>query len=149
MRAVVQRVTSASVSIEGVVHGAIGRGFMVLLGVGQGDTEKDARYLADKIAALRVFNDDAGKMNLALADVGGAMLIVSQFTLYGECHKGRRPSFINAAPPEPGAELYETFIAFVREKGLQVETGKFGGDMQVSLVNDGPVTLLLESSKQF
>jgi len=149
MRAVVQRVTSASVTIDSVVHGAIQHGFMVLLGVGQGDTADDAKYLSDKIVSLRVFSDDAGKMNLSLADIGGAMLIVSQFTLYADCHKGRRPSFTTAAPPTAGEQLYETFVALTREKVSHVETGKFGGDMRVALVNDGPVTLLLESGKRF
>ncbi len=149
MRAVVQRVTSASVTIDNEVVGAIDGGFLVLLGVGHEDSEHDAKYLADKIVSLRVFNDADGKMNLSLADTGGSLLIVSQFTLYASCHKGRRPSFTAAAPPGAGERLYETFVGFARELVPHVETGRFGGDMKLSLVNDGPVTLLLESNKQF
>ena len=149
MRAVVQRVTQASVAVEGLVRGAVGRGFMVLVGVEAGDGDADARYIADKVAGLRVFEDAAGKMNLALADVGGAILAVSQFTLLGDARGGRRPSFIAAARPEEANALYEKVVADWRARGLVVETGVFGADMAVSLVNDGPVTLLLDSQKLF
>lgn len=149
MRAVVQRVSSASVTVEGQVVGQIERGFLVLLGVGTDDVDADAVALAEKIAGLRVFEDDAGKMNLALNDVAGQMLVVSQFTLFGDCRKGRRPSFVEAARPEKAELLYETFVAEVRGQGLHVETGRFQTHMDVSLVNDGPVTLLLDSRKAF
>jgi D-tyrosyl-tRNA(Tyr) deacylase len=146
MRAVVQRVSRAKVTVAGVVTGEIERGFLVLLGVAVDDTQDDVVYLAQKIAGLRVFEDDAGKMNLALADVGGNMLVVSQFTLLGDCRKGRRPSFTRAAPPEKAAELYRSFVAEVRGQGIAVETGRFQEQMEVELVNDGPVTLLLDSA---
>ena len=145
MRACIQRVSEAKVIVEGQTIGEIGRGLLVLLGVANGDTEAEARSLADKVSGLRVFEDDAGKMNLALADVGGKMLVVSQFTLLGNCRKGRRPSFIDAAPPELAERLYELYVVEVRAKGIAVETGKFRANMQVSLVNDGPVTLLLDT----
>lgn len=145
MRAVVQRVSQGSVRVEGEVTGAIETGLMVLLGVGRGDTDKEARYLADKISGLRIFEDEAGKMNRSLEDVGGAMLVVSQFTLYGDCSKGRRPSFIDAAPPQEADELYTSFIEAVRFKGIPVKTGRFQTHMEVSLTNDGPVTLIVES----
>ncbi|WP_145366246.1 D-aminoacyl-tRNA deacylase [Stratiformator vulcanicus] len=149
MRAVVQRVTSASVVVEGETIGAINHGFLVLLGVEKGDTPADGSYLAAKIGGLRVFEDAEGKMNLSLADVGGSMLVVSQFTLLGDCRKGRRPSFIEAAPPELADELYLKFCDEVRSQGIPVETGKFRAHMEVSLVNDGPVTLLVDSRKVF
>lgn len=149
MRAVVQRVTESRVTVDGSLVGSIGRGFVVLLGVGQEDTAADARYLADKIVNLRVFEDDAAKMNLSLLDIGGAVLAVSQFTLYGDCRKGRRPSFTAAAPPAAAAELYETFVKCVEEYGVKVETGVFQAMMQVEIHNDGPVTLLLDSRKAF
>lgn len=149
MRAVVQRVASASVRVEDEIVGQIDRGFLVLLGVGIDDTDADAVALAEKIAGLRVFEDDNGKMNLALDDVDGRMLVVSQFTLFGDCRKGRRPSFVEAARPEQAERLYESFVAEVRGQGLQVETGRFQTHMNVSLVNDGPVTLLLDSRKAF
>ncbi len=149
MRAVVQRVSRAKVTVAGEITGEIGRGFLVLLGVAEGDTADDARYLAQKIAGLRVFEDQEGKMNLALADVGGEMLVVSQFTLLGDCRKGRRPSFIAAARPELADELYQQFVEAVKEPGLRVETGRFQQHMDVELVNDGPVTLLLDSGKAF
>lgn len=149
MRAVVQRVASASVRVEDEIVGQIDRGFLVLLGVGTDDTDADAVALAEKIAGLRVFEDDDGKMNLALDDVDGRMLVVSQFTLFGDCRKGRRPSFVEAARPEQAERLYESFVAEVRGQGLQVETGRFQTHMNVSLVNDGPVTLLLDSRKTF
>ncbi len=145
MRIVLQRVSRASVTVAGETIGAIERGLLLLVGVAQGDTDDDARQLADKVAQLRIFEDDAGKMNLSVTDIHGALLIVSQFTLLGDCRKGRRPSFIAAAPPELAERLYETFVAAVAVKGLPVATGRFRADMQVSLVNDGPVTLLLDS----
>lgn len=149
MRAVVQRVASASVVVDGEVVGQIERGLLVLLGVGTDDTDVDAVALAEKITGLRVFEDEAGKMNLALNDVGGQMLVVSQFTLFGDCRKGRRPSFVEAARPEKAELLYETFVAEIRGQGVHVETGRFQTHMDVSLVNDGPVTLLLDSRKVF
>lgn len=130
--------------IAGEVRGQIGRGLLVLLGVGQNDGEEQARWLAEKIVNLRIFNDEAGKMNRDLSEVGGAMLVVSQFTLYGDCQKGRRPSFIDAAGPDRAIPLYEQFIQGVRALGIEVQTGEFGADMQVELVNDGPVTLIME-----
>jgi D-tyrosyl-tRNA(Tyr) deacylase len=146
MRAVVQRVSEARVTVDGSITGRIGAGLLVLLGVTRSDTEADSRYLADKILNLRVFSDDAGKMNRSLLDTGGALLVVSQFTLYGDCRKGRRPSFDAAAPPEQARTLYEIFITAARAEGVPVETGVFQAHMAVSLTNDGPVTLLLESS---
>lgn len=147
MRVVLQRVRHAQVSIGGAVRGEIGRGFLILLGVCEGDTEAEALYLADKCAGLRVFEDENEKMNLALADVGGSLLIVSQFTLYGDCKKGNRPSFTRAARPETAIPLYERFIERCRERGLHVETGEFGADMQVELLNDGPVTILMDTEE--
>jgi len=149
MRAVVQRVSSASVTVEGDTVGRIEHGFLVLLGVAGYDTADDAVYTALKVAGLRVFEDDDGKMNLTLADVGGAVLVVSQFTLYGDCRKGRRPSFVNAARPEHAESLYRRVVAELRGQGLTVETGRFQVHMDVSLVNDGPVTLLIDSRKEF
>jgi len=149
MRAVVQRVSSASVTVAGEVTGQIGRGFLVLLGIAIDDGQEDLVYLAQKLVGLRVFEDGDGKMNLSLAEVGGAMLVVSQFTLYGDCRKGRRPGFVDAARPEVAEPMYRAFIAEVRGQGIAVETGRFQTEMQVSLVNDGPVTLLLDSRKQF
>jgi len=145
MKAVVQRVSEARVEVDGAVVGAVGRGLLVLVGVAQGDTEQDAAWLARKIVELRIFEDAAGKMNLALADVGGSLLAVSQFTLLGECSKGRRPSFTGAAAPDEGKRLYEYFVEQVRQTGTPVATGIFQADMQVHLVNDGPVTFILES----
>ncbi len=147
MRAVLQRVSRAKVTVAGEVVGQIGRGLLVLLGVEQGDTEVDAQQLADKTAQLRIFDDADGKMNLAITDVGGAVLVVSQFTLLGDCRKGRRPSFIAAAPPEVAEQLYETFIAAVGVQRVPVATGRFRAMMDVELVNDGPVTLLLDSKR--
>ena len=149
MRAVVQRVSSASVTVDGEVTGEIGRGFLVLLGVGAEDGPDDVVYLAQKVAGLRVFEDTEGRMNLALSDVDGRVLVVSQFTLFGDCRKGRRPSFIDAARPEKGNELYESFVAELRGQGLHVETGRFQTHMDVALINDGPVTLLLDSQRRF
>jgi D-tyrosyl-tRNA(Tyr) deacylase len=148
MRAVVQRVSRAEVTVGGEVTGAIGRGLMVLLGVASPDGETDADYLADRIVGLRIFEDQAGKMNLALADVQGAVLVVSQFTLYGDASRGRRPSFDAAADPEHARKLYEHFVARIRASGLDCATGKFQETMQVELINDGPVTILLDSSKR-
>lgn len=149
MRACVQRVASSRVTVAGDVVGEIGRGLLVLLGVAPNDTADDARQLADKIVGLRIFEDAEGKMNLGLADVGGALLAVSQFTLLGDCRKGRRPSFIGAAPPELAERLYEEFVSAVRALDVSVATGRFRQHMQVELVNDGPVTLLLDSRKAF
>lgn len=149
MRAVVQRVSRAEVRVEGRPTGRIGRGLAVLLGVARDDGEDDARLLADKVAALRVFEDGAGKMNLALAEVSGDVLVVSQFTLCGDARKGNRPSFVLAAPPEAANALYERFCALVREKGIAVATGVFRATMEVELVNDGPVTILLDSRRLF
>ena len=145
MRACVQRASAAQVVVEGEIVGDIKVGLVVLLGVAQDDDERDVRTLADKIAGLRVFNDTAGKMNLALADVGGAMLVVSQFTLLGDCRHGRRPSFVAAAPPELAERLYEEFVVQVRAKGIAVATGRFRQHMEVTLTNDGPVTLIIDS----
>jgi D-tyrosyl-tRNA(Tyr) deacylase len=144
MKAVIQRVTSASVIVEGKTVGAIGQGILVLLGVEKGDSEAQADWLAEKIAGLRIFSDSEGKMNLGINEVNGSLLVVSQFTLAGNCAKGKRPSFDTAAPPEEGKRLYEYFVQAARRTGLPVETGIFQADMQVSLVNDGPVTFILE-----
>jgi D-tyrosyl-tRNA(Tyr) deacylase len=145
MRAVVQRVAQARVVIDRAVVGEIRQGLLVLLGVTASDTPEQAQWLADKLVGLRIFNDDDGKMNRSLAEIGGAMLIVSQFTLYGDCRKGRRPSFMDAAPPEVAIPLYETFITAMRAQGIPVQTGRFGAMMQVELINDGPVTLIVDS----
>jgi D-aminoacyl-tRNA deacylase len=146
MRAVVQRVTSGRVEVDGAVVGEIGAGLLVLLGVSKTDSAKDADFLADKIVNLRIFSDDAGKMNRSLIDTGGELLVVSQFTLYGDCSKGRRPGFDAAAPAETARALYEHFVAAARATGVRVQTGVFQAHMAVSLVNDGPVTLLVESA---
>ncbi len=144
MRIVLQRVTSASVTVGGEVTGRIGTGYLVLLVVGQGDTEEDCRRLADKLINLRIFSDENGKINLSLADVGGELLIVSQFTLYADCRKGNRPNFIQAGKPDEAERLYNYFADYCRSKGKHVETGIFGADMKVELVNDGPFTIVLE-----
>ena len=144
MRIVLQRVTSASVTVAGEVTGSIGTGYLVLLGVGQGDTEEDCRRLADKIMNLRIFSDENDKINLSLADVDGSLLVVSQFTLYADCRKGNRPNFIQAGKPDEAERLYNYFTDYCRSKGKHVETGIFGADMKVSLVNDGPFTVVLE-----
>ncbi len=147
MKIVIQRCKSASVEVDGSTVGSIGQGLMILVGVTEGDTEKDARYLADKAAGLRIFEDEAGKMNHSVEDVGGSILSVSQFTLYGDCRKGRRPNFMAAARPEPAQALYEMFNEALRARGLTVETGIFGAMMDVSLVNWGPVTLIIDSKE--
>jgi D-aminoacyl-tRNA deacylase len=144
MRVLLQRVSRAEVRVEGRVTGAIGRGFLLLVGLTHADTEAQLAWMADKVTGLRLFGDADGKMNLGLDDVGGALLVVSQFTLYGDALKGRRPSFIDAARPELAVPLYERFVAMLRERGARVETGEFGAMMDVELVNDGPVTLWLE-----
>jgi D-tyrosyl-tRNA(Tyr) deacylase len=149
MRAVVQRVSRARVTAGGEIAGEIGLGLLVLLGVGAGDTRADADYVAEKTIGLRIFEDADGKMNLPVAEVGGALLVVSQFTLYGDARRGKRPSFDAAAPPGPARELYEYFVAKVRAAGLRCETGRFQETMQVELVNEGPVTILLDSAKLF
>ena len=149
MRAVIQRVDSAAVAVAGQTVGRIGRGLLVLLGVEEGDQEQDGRYLAEKSAQLRIFEDEAGKMNLSVEEVGGAILVVSQFTLLGDCRKGRRPGFSRAAAPARADELYRHYAQVLRERGLEVATGVFQAEMKVSLVNDGPVTLLLDSRKEF
>lgn len=147
MKAILQRVTHAKVTIDGQVSGEIGTGFLVLLGVAPEDTQEEALYLARKIAGLRVFTDENDKMNLSLKDVAGEVLVVSQFTLYGDCRKGKRPSFIAAARPGTAIPLYEQFVAELMDHDLHVETGWFGADMEVSLINDGPVTLILDTEE--
>ncbi len=149
MRAVVQRVDKAKVTVDGKIVGEISRGLMVLVGVVEGDTEKDVQYLADKVTGLRIFEDEAEKMNLSVKDIGGEMLSVSQFTLYGDCRKGKRPSFDKAAKPETAIVLYEKFNELCRQQNIKVETGVFGAHMLVELANNGPVTILLDSSKMF
>lgn len=149
MRAVIQRVARAELSVNGERVASIGRGYVVLLGVTHDDNETDARYIADKIASLRLFEDEAGKINLGITDVGGEVLMVSQFTLYADCRKGRRPSFTDAAPPTVADKLYQRVVELLRETGLSVQTGIFGAHMLVALVNDGPVTILLDSRKVF
>jgi D-tyrosyl-tRNA(Tyr) deacylase len=145
MRIVVQRSKKASVTVDGNITGEIKGGLVLLVGVTHDDTAEDAAYLADKIVNLRIFDDESGKMNLSLKDVGGQILSISQFTLYGDCRKGRRPNFMGAAKPDHASELYETFNRLVRDKGVEVETGVFGAMMDVSLINDGPVTLIIDS----
>ncbi|MCI8403531.1 MAG: D-tyrosyl-tRNA(Tyr) deacylase [Clostridia bacterium] len=147
MRAVIQRVTNSEVKIDGRINGSINNGFMVLLGVGEGDTEEDMKYIADKIINLRIFSDENDKMNLSLADVGGGMLVISQFTLYGDCSHGRRPYFGDAMEPVGANKMYEEFVSYVRSQGIRTETGEFGADMKVTLTNDGPVTIILDSRK--
>ncbi len=145
MRAVIQRVKQSAVAVDDREVACIGSGLLVLLAVNRGDTDNDATYMAEKTAGLRIFEDATGKMNRSLIDIGGEMLVISQFTLYGDCRKGRRPSFIEAAPPDLAERLYDRFISVVKEKELRVQTGRFGAAMSVSLVNDGPVTLIVES----
>lgn len=149
MRAVVQRVHSARVEVAGRVTGEIGAGLLVLLGAGGKDVETDLDYVVHKIASLRIFEDDAGKMNLTVEDIEGQVLLVSQFTLYGDCRKGRRPSFVSAMHPDQAEPMVERAVEKLRARGLTVETGEFGADMDVHLINDGPVTLLIDSKKEF
>ncbi len=149
MRAIVQRVSRAKVTVNGETTGEIGLGLLVLLGVGAGDTRAEADYLAQKTIGLRIFEDAGGKMNLSVAEVGGALLVVSQFTLYGDARRGKRPSFDGAAPPDEARELYEYFVEKVRAAGLRCATGRFQETMQVELVNEGPVTILLDSARVF
>jgi D-tyrosyl-tRNA(Tyr) deacylase len=148
MRACIQRVSSARVVVDGQIVGEIGRGLLVLLGVAANDGDQDLPWLIDKVVGLRVFEDPEGKMNLALADVGGELLVVSQFTLLADCRKGRRPSFIAAAPPEQAERVYEQFVAAARARGVRVATGRFRTHMHIELVNDGPVTLLIDSAER-
>ena len=147
MRAILTRVKSASVTIEGEKVGEIGKGFLILLGVGPEDTEKECRALAEKALGLRIFEDENGKMNLGLEQVGGQVMVISQFTLYGNCRKGRRPSFVGAAGPELGNELYEKFLDLCRELGYEPQHGRFGADMKVESINDGPCTLILDTDE--
>lgn len=149
MRAVVQRVSSSKVTVEDNITGQIEKGLLVLLGVTHEDTSNDVDYMIDKILNLRIFEDENSKMNLSLKDVGGELLVVSQFTLYGDCRKGKRPSFTNAARPEVATPLYEEFVKKAKDKNIVVQTGQFGAHMMVDLINDGPVTMLLDSSKNF
>jgi D-aminoacyl-tRNA deacylase len=149
MRAVIQRVSRAAVRVDGAVTGEVAKGLLVLLGVAQGDGEDEARWMADKVAGLRIFEDPAGKMNLSVADAGGGVLVVSQFTLLGDARKGNRPGFTAAAPPEVASGLYQRVCALLREKGLTVGEGVFRAHMDVELVNDGPVTILLDSTRLF
>ena len=149
MRAVVQRVKESSVKIDGGIVGKINKGFNVLIGIAKDDTVDDLKYIKDKIMNLRVFEDENDKMNLSIKDVNGELLIVSQFTLYGDCRKGRRPNFMNALSGEEAEKLYEEFLRMIREEDIVVETGVFGADMEVSIINDGPVTLLIDSKKTF
>lgn len=149
MRAVVQRVKDAKVEVDGVVIGEIGRGLLIFIGIETTDTQKDTDYIVDKCAGLRVFDDETGVMNKSVVDAGGAMLVVSQFTIMGDVRHGRRPSYIAAAPPDAAAGMFEDVLAAFRTTGVQIETGKFGADMKVSLLNDGPVTILLDSKKLF
>ncbi len=149
MRCVVQRVSKASVTVDNQIVGKIDEGLLVLWGVGEQDGEEDCRWLVDKVVGLRIFEDEEGKMNRSILDVKGEILMVSQFTLYGDCRKGRRPSFSSAAPPEKAKALFDQAVAKMREYDIKVETGIFQADMKVELVNDGPVTLLLDSEKTF
>lgn len=149
MRAVVQRVSSSKVVVDDKIIGSIGKGFNVLLGISKDDTIEDLKYITDKIINLRVFEDDNDKMNLSLLDVKGELLVISQFTLYGDCRKGRRPNFMNAMGGNEAKELYEEFIKMLRSNGVKVETGEFGAHMYVDIQNDGPVTILLDSKKEF
>jgi len=149
VRAVVQRVLRAQVSVGGEVIGRIDKGLCALVAAGDDDTDEDVVYLAEKVTGLRIFSDDAGQMNLSMADVGGALLAISQFTLFGDCRKGRRPSFVHAMAPGPAEAAYDRFVTLAQKTGVPVETGRFRADMQVELVNDGPVTLLLDSKRLF
>lgn len=149
MRAVVQRVKEASCKVDEKIVGKIEKGILLFLGIGKGDEDKDLKYLVDKVLGLRIFSDDEGKMNLSLEDVEGEILIISQFTLYGDVRKGKRPSFSNSSSPEIGEAYYKQFIEEVRSRGIKAETGVFGADMDIELINDGPVTILLDSEKIF
>ncbi|GFN36316.1 D-aminoacyl-tRNA deacylase [Tepidimicrobium xylanilyticum] len=149
MRAVVQRVAEANVKVKGNVVGEISKGLLVFLGVGEDDSEKDLEYMVDKVLGLRIFEDENNKMNLSVMDIGGELLVVSQFTLYGDVRKGKRPSFTSSAYPELAEEIYEQFIEKCREKGIRTEKGVFGAHMEVSILNDGPVTILIDSKKVF
>ena len=149
MRAVLQRVSHASVAVDGEIKGKIGKGLLVFLAVCDEDTENDLIYLADKITGLRIFEDENEKMNLSLEDIKGEILIISQFTLYGDCRKGKRPSFTSAGKPDYAEKMYENFIEYVKEQGIYTQSGVFGADMKVELLNDGPVTILLDSKKLF
>lgn len=149
MRAVIQRVTYSSVEVEGIIVGEINKGFNVLLGISKDDTEEDMKYIKDKIINLRVFSDENDKMNLSLLDIKGELLLISQFTLYGDARKGRRPNFMNALGGEEAKKFYDKFVEMMKETGLKVKTGIFGADMKVDIKNDGPVTILLDSSKNF
>ena len=149
MRAVVQRVAEANVKVKGNVVGEISKGLLVFLGVGEDDSEKDLEYMVDKVHGLRIFEDENNKMNLSVMDIGGELLVVSQFTLYGDVRKGKRPSFTSSAYPELAEEIYEQFIEKCREKGIRTEKGVFGAHMEVSILNDGPVTILIDSKKVF
>lgn len=145
MKALIQRVTDASVTVDGEITGSIKNGLLVFLGIAKGDGDEEIKYIADKLMCLRIFSDADDKMNLSVNDIGGSLLIVSQFTLYGDCRKGRRPSFDSAMPPKEAEELYEKFVEYCRGTGINAQTGKFGADMKVSLLNDGPVTFIIES----
>ncbi len=147
MRAVVQRVSNASVTVDGKIIGEISHGLLVFLGVGEGDTEKDMQYIADKVIGLRIFSDSDDKMNLSVGDIEGEILVVSQFTLYGDCRKGRRPNFTSSMEPKGAEEIYEKFVSCLTNQGIKTKHGEFGADMKVNLLNDGPVTILLDSSK--
>ncbi|KDR96094.1 D-tyrosyl-tRNA(Tyr) deacylase [Peptoclostridium litorale DSM 5388] len=149
MRAVVQRVSASSVSVDNEVVGKIDKGLMVLLGVTHDDTQADVKYLVEKISNLRIFEDEQEKMNLSLLDIGGELLAISQFTLYGDCRKGRRPNFTEAAKPDMANELYEKFVSQAKDAGIKVQTGSFGAHMVVDIVNDGPVTIIIDSKKNF
>lgn len=147
MRAVIQRVSKASVKVDGETIGSIGAGLLIFLGVGETDTESDLKYIVDKSVGLRIFSDENDKMNLSVEDIGGEVLVISQFTLYGDCRKGKRPSFSKSMEPVTANKMYEQFIAELKSRGIKTEHGEFGADMKVELLNDGPVTILLDSSK--
>ena len=149
MRCVLQRVSRASVAVDGEITGKIGKGLLVLLGVCDDDTDEDLNYMADKVSGLRIFEDENEKMNLSVSDIGGEILVVSQFTLFGDCRKGKRPSFTAAGRPDYANEMYEKFMEILEDKGFNVQHGIFGADMKVDLLNDGPVTMLLDSKKLF
>ena len=149
MRAVVQRVTSSSVQVDGNIVGSIGRGLNVLIGISKSDTLQDLKYIKDKVINLRIFEDEKDKMNLSILDIKGELLVISQFTLYGDCRKGRRPNFMEAKGGEEAEDLYKEFLSLLKESNIKIETGEFGADMKVEINNDGPVTIILDSSKNF